>query len=379
MIMKDTMDLESGMVLAQDILNNYDAIVLSAGTKLTPEHIMNLTVMDIGFVFVEDTPEKVPEDASDFEGMMGEMPDLFYEEEISKPEAILRPAEVIQSETSRRERFDEAVSFYKKIYQDVQVGKSVDSKAVLGVIKDLVKEFYKYDDIFTLLKKMKSEEAYEYTHSTSVSILSVLLGKWLKVPHQSIYKLAQAAFLADLGKALVPKEILNKKARLTIDERSRVEEHVVLTKQILWNSGGFDMDVIHIIETHHERLNGSGYPNRMDSGCISQLTRIVSVADTYHALLSERPHRAAYSIVEATELLWDMSYSELDPRVTERLVKFITSFLVGGEVILSNGKKGEIIMANQYDKFRPLIRVNDEFIDLSQNRSCKIVGIVGSV
>jgi HD-GYP domain-containing protein (c-di-GMP phosphodiesterase class II) len=373
--MKDTMDLEPGMVLAQDILNNYDAIVLSAGTKLTPEHIMNLTVMDLGFVFVEDAPE----DESDFESTIGEMPVLMFEEEITHPKPMERPAELIHSESSRRARFDEAVLYYKKIYGDVQVGKSVDSKEVLDIIKGLVKEFYKYDDIFTLLKKMKSDEAYEYTHSTSVSILSVLLGKWLRIPQQSIYKLAQAAFLADLGKALVPKEILKKRDKLTTDERSRVEEHVVLTKQILWNSGGFDMDVIHIIETHHERLNGSGYPNRMDSGCINQLTRIVSVADTYHALLSERPYREAYSIVEATELLWDMSYSELDPCVTERLVKFITSFLVGGEVILSNGKKGEIIMANQYDKFRPLVRVNDEFIDLSQNRTCKIVGIVGSM
>lgn len=375
MIMKDIMDLEPGMVLAQDILNNYDAIVLSAGTKLTPEHIMNLTVMDLGFVFVEDAPE----DESDFESTIGEMPVLVFEEEISQPKPVERPAELIKSESSRRARFDEAVLYYKKIYADVQVGKSVDSKEVLDIIKGLVKEFYKYDDIFTLLKKMKSDEAYEYTHSTSVSILSVLLGKWLKIPQQSIYKLAQAAFLADLGKALVPKEILKKRDKLTTDERSRVEEHVVLTKQILWNSGGFNMDVIHIIETHHERLNGSGYPNRMDSGCINQLTRIVSVADTYHALLSERPYREAYSIVEATELLWDMSYSELDPCVTERLVKFITSFLVGGEVVLSNGKKGEIVMANQYDKFRPLVRVNDEFIDLSQNRTCKIVGIVGSM
>ncbi len=369
MIMKDTMDLEPGMVLAQDILNNYDAIVLPAGAVLTEENIMNLSFMDVDFVFIEDNQAEEPA----YEAFIGEIPELEY-----KAPKNEEPAAVVRQETARREKFEEAVLFYKEMCKRVEAGKSIDSKAVLDVVKNLVKEFYRYDDIFSVLSKMKSEEGYEYTHTTSMCIISVLLAKWLNVPHQSIYKLAQAAYLSDLGKAMLPDEILLKKEGLTSEERIQIEGHVGLTKKILTDSGGFDNDIIHIVETHHERLNGSGYPYKIDKVCINQHARIVAVADTYHALLSNRPYRGAYSIIEATELLWNLSYSELDPRVTERLVKFITSFLVGGEVVLSNGKVGEIIMVNQYDKFRPLVRVQNEFIDLAQKRDYKIVEIVGA-
>jgi len=358
MLLKDAYELEMGMILAQDVLNQSDTVVLTSGTELTDVMILNLQNMNIDFIFVEDLIDE-PEIVSSI---------------VKEPKIKARVQELY-----RREKFDMAVQFYKEMYLSVRKGQLISHSAVFDVVKELVKEFYQYDDIFSVLKKLKSNEDYEFTHSTSTCIISILLGKWLKLEHQKLYTLAEAAYLADIGKSRLPMDLLTKSGKLSEDEHVQLKNHVALTQEILEYSGGFAGDVIHIAATHHERLNGSGYPYRMEKDGITQLSRIVAVADTYHALLSQRPYRDAYSICEATEMLWNMSYNELDPAVTERLVKFITSFWVGGKVILSNGATGEVIMANQYDRFRPLVKVEDNFIDLSQDRSYKIVGIVNTV
>ena len=367
MLIKDVSELEPGMVVIQDVLNNFDTVVLSAGTELTTGLIMNLQAMDIDFVFVEGEEETIEIDPDYLHGESGSG------DVLESPQPVVKAE---KREVSRQEKFEIAVQYYRAMYEDVSNGGTVNHLEVFEIIKDLVQEFYKYDDIFSVLKKMKSGEDYEFTHTTSMSIISVLLAKWLKLPHQKIYSLAQAAYLSDIGKAMLPADLLYKTGPLSIDEQMMLQSHVMMTQDILERSGGFGGEIIHIAATHHERLNGSGYPYKMEKDGINQLTRIVAVADTYHALLSKRPYREAYSIFEATEMLWNMSYNELDPSVIERLVKFITSFWVGGEVILSNGMKGEVIMANQYDKFRPLVKVEDGFIDLSRERSCKIVDVV---
>ncbi len=368
MLLKDAYELEAGMVLAQDVLNEYDTVIVTAGTELTNDLIMNMQMMNIDFIFVEDDSDaEEVQEAFSYENVLNAY---------KSPEMV--ESKAVKKDAHRKEKFEMAVQCYKEMYKSVQSGASISSSDVFEIVKELVQEFYQYDDIFSVLKKLKSNEDYEFTHSTSMSIISILLGKWLKLPDQKIYILAQAAYLVDIGKARLPIELLLKSSELTKDEFNIIKSHVTLTQDILKQSGGFSEEIVHIAGTHHERLNGSGYPYRMDRDSINQLSRIVAVADTYHALLSRRPYREAYSIFEATEMMWNMSYNELDPKVTERLVKFITSFWVGGQVVLSNGLTGEVIMANKYDQFRPLVKVEDTFIDLAIDRSCKIVGIVNS-
>lgn len=367
MVIKEVHELEPGMVLVQDVLNSFDTVVLAAGTELTTGLIMNLQAMQVDFVFVEaeETVEAI---------------DARLDSQVLHIEKMSQSSGTSNLVSDKRVSvFQTAVESYKSMYESVSRGEGIDSNVVFKVVKDIVQTFYKYDDIFTVLKMIRSDEPYEMTHTSSMAVISVLLAKWVNLPHQKIYTLAQAAYLSDLGKALVPKEILNKKGTLSEEEHMVMQSHVAFTQDILEQSGGFSGEVIHIAATHHERLNGSGYPYNMDKEGINQLSRIVAVADTYHALISKRPYREAYSVFEATEMLWNMSYNELDTKVIERLVKFITSFWVGGEVMLSNGMKGKVVMANKFDKFRPLVEVDSGFIDLSHDRSCKIVDVVQSV
>lgn len=374
MVIKEINELEPGMVLVQDVLNSFDTVVLAAGTELTTGLIMNLKAMNIDFVFVE-----MPEDtALSNVSPMGLTSSVSERENIDSINSVQETSSLLGRSDKRTNVFHAAVKHYKSMYETVALGGTIDSSEVFDIVKDIVQTFYKYDDIFTVLKMTNSDEPYEMTHTSSMCVLSVLLAKWVNLPHQKIYTMAQAAYLSDLGKALVPDDILSKKGALSEDEQMIMQSHVAFTQDVLERSGGFSGELIHIAATHHERLNGSGYPYNMDKEGINQLSRIVAVADTYHALISKRPYREAYSLFEATEMLWNMSYNELDTKVIERLVKFITSFWVGGEVMLSNGMKGKVIMANKFDKFRPLVEVESGFIDLSHDRTCKIVDLVFS-
>ncbi len=348
-------ELMPGLVVAQDILNQFDTVIISAGMKLTDTSIVMLQQFSVDYVFVED-PKKATK--------------------IPSSTINVVPEKLVKTQKRQKHIFKTTVEYYKKIYIDARNGKPIYHNEVYQVVGELVLEFYKHDDVLRVLQRIESEDEYEYVHGTSVCILSVLIGKWLKLDHQSIYKLAMAAFLSDIGKAKVSQNIMRKHEELNEFESVQAKRHVDYSKNILQFSGTFDEDVIKAVASHHERLNGSGYPDRKMENDIPLNARIIAIADTFHALICDRPYREAYTIFEATEILWQLAYNELDPTVAERLVKFITSYFVGRKVILSDGRVGEIILINQYDKFKPLVKVDESFLDLSNDHSYKIVGVV---
>jgi len=350
-------ELIPGLVVAQDILNKFDTVVIAAGLKLTDVHINTLMQFEIDYVFVEDPTKATKLPSSTVQSI---------------------PDQLDKKQKRQKHIFNLTVEYYKKIYADARNGKPIYYAEVYQLIGELVQEFYKHDDILRILQRVESEDEYEHVHGASVCILSVMIGKWMKLDQQLIYKLAMAAFLSDIGKSKISQNILRKTEELNDFERAQAKRHVDYSKNILTFTGTFDEEVIQAVAAHHERLNGSGYPERKQKDNISQMARIIAVADTFHALISKRPYREAYTVFEATEIMWKLAYKELDPNVAERLVKFITAYFVGRKVILSDGRVGEIILINPYDRFKPLVKVEDEFVDLSLDRSYKIVGAVST-
>ncbi len=347
-------ELFAGLVVAQDILNEYDTVIISSGVKLTNSHISTLKKLSVDYVFIHE-----PKKASKLPA--------------SKVTSI--PNVLAAIEHREKDVFKRSVAFYKQISTDARNGKAVHYNEVLQVVGELVHQFYKHDDVLRLLQRVQVLDEYENNHSVSVCVLSVVMGKWMRLTQQQIYKLAVAAFIADIGKSKVSKALLDKTTELNTFELVQAKRHVDYSKNILYFSGSYDEDVIRAVMEHHERMNGSGYPANISDENISFNARIIAVADTFHALISERPYRPAYSIFEATEILWQLAYEELDPYISERLVKFITAYYVGRKVVLSDGRVGEIILVNPYDRFKPLVKVEKTFVDLASDISCKIVDI----
>lgn len=346
-------ELLPGMVVAQDVVNAYDTVVVAAGVQLTAAHLKTLANLDVDYIFV-DEPLKAAKTVS------------------AEPDG--QPRALVQKEEQEKETFENAVFFYKKIYEDARYGRPINSKEVEIVVGDMIRAYFGHDDLLGMLRRIQTLDVYEYIHGPSVCIVSIIIGKWLKLKGRKLQTLAVAAYLSDIGKSKISQDILKKSDKLNEFERVQARRHVSYSINILEHAGGFAPSVIEAVASHHERLDGGGYPHSKSGDDIPLKARIIGAADIFHALISKRPYRDAYTVFETAEILWNMAYKELDPVVAERLIKYITTFYVGRKVVLSDGRTGEIVLVNPYERFKPLIKVEDTYIDLSADYSCRIIG-----
>lgn len=183
--------------------------------------------------------------------------------------------------------------------------------------------------------------------------------------------LTLAGLLCDIGKILVPEEITMKKGRLTISEYNIAKTHVFHGNNIL---KGLNLDprIAEVAMRHHERCDGSGYPSGYKTEQIEEFARIVAIADTYDAMTSERVYRAAICPFEVIHMFEREGLSKYDARFLIPFLEKAVQAYINTKVLLSNGMTGRVIMINRKDLARPVVKVKDEFIDLSYDTSIKI-------
>jgi putative nucleotidyltransferase with HDIG domain len=172
------------------------------------------------------------------------------------------------------------------------------------------------DMIISVLKILSIYDPYTNEHSKNVADLSVLLAKQLKIDEQEIEKIYWAALVHDIGKILIPKEILDKKSRLNEEEYNVVKMHPVWGYETLKSNESLT-DIAHVVKHHHERWDGKGYPDGLKTKNIPYYSRIVAVADSYDAMRTDRPYRLTMSKDEAIKEITINSMKQFDPMVVD--------------------------------------------------------------
>lgn len=221
-------------------------------------------------------------------------------------------------------------------------------------------------NIFQLMQKTKTIDDLTFSHCYAVSLASNELGEWLGLKGAELKELTLAALLADVGKSIVPHEILFKEEPLTEKERSAVEYHVVHSLELLQNLPLSDI-VRSAIRSHHEKIDGSGYPDKLKGDQIPYFARIIAVTDIYVALTSKRPYRRIYTPFEAMQIMESHYLDKLDVSILTTFLKRISDSYVGNPVLLSNGKTGKIVFMTPRNYLRPVIKMDedDQIIDLA--------------
>jgi len=173
-----------------------------------------------------------------------------------------------------------------------------------------------------IAKIVNSRDPYTGIHSEEVAELAVKLAKVLNLPEKEIARIDTAARVHDLGKIAVPDAILLKPGPLTEEEWKVMKQHPVVSAEIL---SGLEIykDCVDIIRHEHEHWDGSGYPDGLKGEEIPLGSRIIAVADVWHALLSDRPYRKAYTKEEARKLMKDMAGKVLDPKLVELFLQIV--------------------------------------------------------
>jgi putative nucleotidyltransferase with HDIG domain len=175
-----------------------------------------------------------------------------------------------------------------------------------------------------IAKTLDAKDTYTAGHSLRVMDYAIKIARALQLPDKEIELLKQACLLHDIGKISIPDGILNKKKKLTAREREYILKHPVVGKKILSTVSDFK-DILDIIYAHHERVDGTGYPDGRTENDIPFLARILAVADTYDAMRSERPYRPAKEQNEAIEELILAKGSQLDAEVVDIFIEAISN------------------------------------------------------
>ncbi|MCK4533480.1 HD-GYP domain-containing protein, partial [bacterium] len=186
--------------------------------------------------------------------------------------------------------------------------------------KDLQNRYLK--SIAVLAKALDVKTKWTYNHSKNVAKYAVAIAKKFGLSKKEIEMVRQAGKLHDLGKVIISDEILNKKGKLTEEERDKVKQHVRVSAEII-KPLGFMEDVAKIIMQHHEYYGGQGYPMGIQKEEITLGARIIAVVDAFDAMISERPYRKKASIDESIKELEKFSGVQFDPKVVKTLIKLI--------------------------------------------------------
>lgn len=267
------------------------------------------------------------------------------------------PAVAIQSLAVAHRAYDETSKLARSVMNDLYRGRGIDSQATKEVVAACADQVMRDPMAMMLLASVKDADQYTAQHSLNVAILSMVLGHNLGLPRRTLTELGAAGLLHDIGKVLTPQAILKKPGRLTPEELSVVQRHPAHGKGILEGCEGIGRAVVDVAYTHHERLDGSGYPRGLREGDLGILSRIVAITDTYDAATTERVYAEAKTSIEAFKILQAASGNQYDGQLVSELIGAVGLFPPGSTVQLNNGKYAVVLRANPRYEFRPSVLV----------------------
>ncbi len=321
--------LRPGMRVAKKITGSGGAVLLNAGVKLEMEYIQRLKKLNIRGVYVHDNL----------------IPDIYVED-------------VILDETREK-----AVSLVKDTLTGIknQENKKYThfisvKKELSNLLDDIVGQLLSNKNLTVNLSDIRYTDDYTFGHSVNVAVLSIMTGISLGMSRSALKDIGLGAFLHDLGKVVVPLNILNKPDRLFEDERLEIEKHPAYGLNLIKGRQLFNGPTLSIIYKHHERMNGAGYPQGLNGDDIELYPRVCAVADVYDALVSDRPYRPGFMPHKALEIMEEES-TGYDLNVMQTFYHHISAYPVGTIIGLTNELIGVVTHNTHGYPYRPRVRI----------------------
>lgn len=350
-----TDEVVNGMVVAADIYTSSDQLIIVKGTKLDERMITRLRFYNIYGIHVYDgNPE----------------------EELHIEESYIEKLRSTPEFKKFNRTYMESVGKVENSFQNiVDSDDDIDFDNLLEETDRIIKEGRNGMHIFEMLHGIRNYDDMTYVHSLNVSLICSVFAGWLKMSKEETKILTQAGLLHDVGKMLITKDIISKPARLTEDEYEEVKTHSIKGYQVLKDLN-LDVRVKYASLMHHEKCDGSGYPNGFKSNQIEDFSKIVAIADVYDAMTSNRTYRQAICPFDVVENFERDGFLKYDPGYLMIFLERIVQSYLHNAVRLSDGREGEVVMINKLSLSRPVIRCGNSYIDLSKEQRLSIDSIL---
>ena len=287
---------------------------------------------------------------------------------------ILKP--ITQALPEAKTLYDKADIEIHQILDLVKKTEDIDIEPIKDTVNGFVKSVVTNPNALLWLTRIKARDEYTAEHCLRVAILAIAFGRHLGLPDEELKLLGLCGMLHDVGKMVIPDEILNKPGRLTAEEYEIMKTHSEEGYKLLMEQSGLDPVVISVAHHHHERLDGMGYPSQLAPEHISLYTRIVTIVDAYDAISSARCYKKASTPAEALKILYDNRDSQFDGDLLQHFILMVGIIPTGSIVEMTNGEVGVVLSNNPDYKLKPkILLVRDEY---KRPQSEKIVNLANN-
>ena len=354
---KSIQELVVGDIIQNDVFVNTKYPILREQTKVTPEHIQLLEDFAVLSVIVQPK-EKIEKESA-------EVMDTFE-------------TDIVSVKTDFHEEYDKQFVHIKQAFNHYRSGGKLEiSKIRQSIIE--IRQLFCQDNLplLDLVKKMNESDYWEHK-AIITGLVAASIGRQLKYTEGDLNQLALAGAVMDIGMLRVDQQLLHKSDVFSKQEREIVMTHLPITLQALKETVLLRGEMKKGIAQHHERLDGSGYPNQLRFRECSEIGQILAVSDTFVALTSERPHRERFEVFQALEYLKKNGLGYYRLNIVRALEKVAATLEEGMYVRLTNGWKGKVLRVSREHPLRPLLTLvpDGSRYDLSKEEDVWIQDII---
>ena len=251
----------------------------------------------------------------------------------------------------------------KNLLDEARLGASINTQEAKETVNECVKSIMRNPDALMWMSKIRHEDEYTAEHCLNVCVLAIAFGRHLGMEEADLHKIGFCGLLHDVGKMKVPVEVLNKPSGLSEKEFKVMKAHTIHGRNLLMSSTrpGAYQGAVDVAYSHHERIDGSGYPRKLSAAGISQFSRIIGVVDAYDAMTTKRCYDTARPSTDALKELYRCRGTHFDAYYTEQFIEMVGLYPPGSIVELVNGQLGIVFDTNkQYRHLPKVLIVRDE-------------------
>ena len=283
-----------------------------------------------------------------------------WQEHNPKGQAIPRKRTLYVEKHDVEQQLTQANRTYQSTKQQIKyllntayLGQAMSLEGAKEAVKDCVDRVIHNPNAILWLTRLKHQDDYTAEHSVNVCLLSIALGREMDLAPYELENIGICGLMHDIGKMKVPTEILNKPGRLDPQEFEEMARHTTYARQLLMGRSDIYPGAVDVAYTHHERLDGKGYPRGLDASKISLFTRIVTVADAYDAMTSDRCYKQGMSSIDALQILNRNIGTQFDKEVARKFIAMIGLYPPGYLIEMTNGEVGIILSADPGYALKP--------------------------